>query len=479
MFYNRSAELEVLRNAIGSSRGEMAIVYGRRGVGKTALLREAVRGAPGHVIFYRATRRTLSMQLDTITQAVRSAFPDDFIPQSFETTDVFLRFVAHKAAQAAPHGASEPIVLVIDELPYLAAEDPGFLTSLQHWWDDHKRLATIKVFMTGSYVAFMERSVLDVNAPLYNRRTCSLRLMPMDYAEAALFFPGYSLEHRLLVYAILGGMPSYLEQFDPNESIERNVVGTVFRQNTYLSEEPDWLLMEDLRRDAVYGSILRAVATGNRKPSDIARAIGRQSAQDVSSQLATMQELGLLDREVPVTERRNARSRKSLYSIADNYLDFWFRYVDPARGAISRGMGAEIWQRTVQPALNAYASRPAFERACRQCLWRALSAGTLGDLRFVEVGSWWGAGDREIDVVALDQSGKVVLVGSCKWTTAQADVGDYAALQRDAAIAGFAAEDLRLALFSRNGFTDRIRALADAQETGRLLLVDLPTMFSV
>jgi len=91
-------------------------------------------------------------------------------------------------------------------------------------------------------------------------------------------------------YAILGGMPSYLEQFDPAASIEENVKATVLRRNTYLSEEPDWLLLEELRRDVTYGSILRAVAMGERKPSDI----GRQSAQDVAPALANLQDMGLL-----------------------------------------------------------------------------------------------------------------------------------------------------------------------------------------
>src|SRR5262249_4391306 len=144
------------------------------------------------------------------------------------------------------------------------------------------------------------RQVLEHNAPLYNRRTGAMRLDPMDYAEAALFFYRYGFEEKMIAYAVLGGLPSYLEQFDPWQSIEWNVKATVLKQNTYLSEEPDWLLLEDLRRDVTYGSILRAVAMGERKPSDIARAIGKDSAQDVGPRLATLQELGLLAREVPI-----------------------------------------------------------------------------------------------------------------------------------------------------------------------------------
>jgi AAA+ ATPase superfamily predicted ATPase len=481
-FYDRDRERAVLTEALTSARSELVILSGRRGVGKSALLDCVLRGAGVPFIFYRATRRTLPLQLAALTEAVREAYPAAFIGQPFASTPVFLDFLAHQAGEAQATGAV--VVAVLDELPYLADVDPGLLTILQHWWDTNKRRPNLKLFLAGSYVAFMERQVLDQNAPLYNRRTGAIRLEPMDYAEAALFFSSYTPEERMLAFSVLGGMPSYLEQFDPAKDVEANVKATVLRQNTYLSEEPDWLLLEDLRRDVIHGSILRAVAGGQRKPSDIARAIGKKAAQDIAPQLATLQDLGLLVREVPITERTQARSRNSLYFVADHYLAFWYRYVDPARSLVMRGLGERIWERSIAPTLAEYVSRPPFERACRQYLWRSLVAGTLpGGLEFTEVGGWWGGGDREIDVVAVKENGHVVLVGSCKWTAAPMDVREYAALQRDLTLAGLdvggADAEPWFALFSRSGFTPRLREIAAAQDPPRLLLVDLPSLYSV
>ena len=284
-FHNRVRELTSLHEALASARAELVIVYGRRGVGKSALLRHAleIHGLP--FLHYRATRRTPPFQMAELTEAARAAFPHAFLPQPFATFGTFLEFLTYQAAQGEAAGQAAPVAVVIDELPYLADADPGLLTVLQHWWDDNKRRPNLKIFLAGSYVAFMERQVLDANAPLYNRRTGAMKLEPLDYAEAGLFFPGYAPEQRMEAYAVLGGMPSYLEQFDPAIGVGENVRRTVLRQNTYLAQEPDWLLLEDLRRDAVYGSILRAVAGGERKPSDIARAIGKDSAQDVAQQL--------------------------------------------------------------------------------------------------------------------------------------------------------------------------------------------------
>ena len=487
-FHNLHQERQVLQEAVASPRSELIILYGRRGVGKSALLERTLTEQKANYIFFRATRRTLSLQMEALTNAAREAFPGAFVPQTFADVSIFLDFLAHQAGEEEKRGGP-PVVAVIDELPYLADVDAGLLTVLQHWWDANKRRPNLKLFLAGSYVAFMERQVLDSNAPLYNRRTGAMKLEPLDYAEAGLFFPDASPQEKMEIYAILGGMPSYLEQFDPALSLEENVKRTILRRNTYLSEEPDWLLLEDLRKDTLHGSILQAVARGERKPSDIARAIGKHSAQDIAPALETLRDLGLLVREVPVTEMGQSRSRNSLYWIADSYLEFWHRFVDPSRSLIARGLGARLWEQAIAPALQKYISRPTFERACRQYLWRAFGAGTLPpQLRLTEIGTWWGAGDKKLDVMGTDAQGAVVLIGSCKWTNAPMDVAEYAALLSDVRAVSADlklpkdipenAESPWLALFSRSGFTPRLEELAAQQTPQRILLFSLADLYA-
>ena len=474
-FLNRRRELHTLEEAIRSPRAEMVILYGRRGVGKSALMQHALEQTGRRYIYYRATRRTLPLQIAAMRDAVAQVYPEAYVPAVFTSTEDFLAYLAHLAS-----GQSEPLLFVIDELPYLVEADPSLLSVLQHWWDTHKSVPQIKVFLLGSTLAFMERQVLDAGAPLYHRRTRSLRLEPMDYAEAALFFPMYSPQQKMEAYAILGGMPLYLEQFDPEQDIEQNVISTVLQRHTFLSEEPEWLLLEEFRRDLLYSSILRAVAAGHRRPSDIANAIGKGSAQDISVALDKLQQLGLIVREVPVTERSLPRSRRSLYYLADEYLHFWYRFVDPYSSMVARGLGRQVWEQHIAPLLSHFVSRPAFERACRQYVWRVVEAGKWS-LPLVAIGAWWGAGGREIDVVAVDEQYRLVLAGSCKWTSDPVDIADYVALQRNVQLAQ---EELRprekptFALFSRTGFTPRLQQLAQA-EGERLLLVDLKQMYEV
>ena len=479
-FHNRDRERRSLAQTLQSKRAELVILYGRRGVGKSALLREVLNAEGYSFLYYRAVRRTLPLQLEALTASFRATFPTVFLPQPFASTSVFLDALVYEAEAREKRGDLAPVCVVIDELPYLADVDPGLLTVLQHFWDDNKRRPNLKMFLCGSYLAFMERQVLDERSPLYNRRTGAMKLEPMDYAEAALFFPGYPPEEKMTVYGVLGGMPSYLEQFDPNRSVEDNARATILRPNTYLAQEPEWLLLEDLRRDVIYGSMLRAVAQGARKPSDIARAIGKDSAQEIGQHLATLQELGLMVRDVPITEKRNVRSRNSLYFLADNYLDFWYRFVDPARSLVSQEMGGQVWDRQIAPKLQEHISRPTFERACREFLWRSLRADRLPDgLRFTDVGTWWGAGDVEIDVVAVNEQNTVTAVGSCKWTNNSVGLREYDALRRDLAKAGIAQDDPFYFLFSRSGFNEPLIEFAKADPTGRLVLVSLEEMYTV
>lgn len=470
-FYNRGRELETIRRACHSRTSELFIVYGRRGIGKSTLLAEAVRGM--RHIFYKATRETLPLQLEGLTGMVREAYPDVYLPGSFPSFAEFLQFLVHTADQQS----GEPLVAIIDELPYLADVDSGLLTTLQHWRDRYKSVANLKLFLAGSYVSFMETRVLDVNAPLYNRRSGSLKVEPLNYREAALFFPSYSPRERIEAYAILGGMPSYLEQFDPDKGWEENLLDTALQPSTYLHEEPNWLLLEDLRRDVIYGSILRAIAAGNRKPSDIARAIGRSSASAIAPWLQTLVGLQLVRREVPITDRNRPGSRNSLYWLDDNYLTFYYRYVDPGRSLIAQGRGDRVLER-IRVSFHEFVARPPFEQVCRQFVWRAYAARRLpADLDFDAVGSWWN-GSHEIDVVA--QEGRTTtLVGSCKWSNAPMERSDLNDLRRtlDSAWKELnPVTDPWCALFSRQGFTTELVELA-SDPTSRLLLFSPEDLF--
>lgn len=456
----------------------MVVVYGRRGVGKSALLAEALRGS--RHFFYQASTRMLPQQLEDLTEAVRAFATQDFVVGVLPSIDSALDAIAQIAARMAP----EPAVVVFDELPYLALAEPAISSVLQRWWDRVRQQgpANLKVFLLGSLMSWMEEQTLSVRGPLHNRRTGQIRVEPLGYADSALFYPGYEPVDRVAAYAVWGGMPTYLSEIDPQSDLWSNVRESILVRSGRLAEEPVWLRFADLRSDAVYESILRAVATGSRRPGKIAVAIGRDKADEVMYHLDRLCDLHLLERVVPIHERRTVRSKNSLYRLADHYVAFWYRFVDRLRHLLAMGLYDQAVE-AIRRSFDHYVSEQAFEDLCRQYLWRAYATGRLPpDLTFDDIGAWWKSQNGDMDQIDLvaTKDDKAVLVGECKWSSQPCGSreleGLRAALRR-------AAEDLApvdrpwRALFSRSGFTSDIVALA-ADPAERLLLASPAELYA-
>lgn len=469
-FHNRAHELEDVRQALRSRRSELIIVYGRRGAGKSALLAEALQGQTH--LFYQATTRALPQQMEDLTTALQAFAPEAMLLGVLPSFEAFLG-VLTRIARAR---RDSPIIIVIDELPYLAQADPAVPSVMQRWWDETRTegLTNLKVFLLGSMVSWMEEHTLSERGPLHNRRTGQIKLDPLGYAESALFYPAYTPVDRIAAYAIWGGLPSYICEIDPECGVWENVRDAVLPPAARLADEPSWLRFTDLRSDIVYSSILRAIALGQHQPSKIATAVGKNSGSDVMYHLEQLCDLRLVERVVPLHERHRQRSRNSLYRLADHYVAFWYRYVDRLRHLLGMRHYDEAL-RQIQADFDKYVSEHAFEDICRQFVWVACGAGRLpSQLSFDSLGSWWTAREDamdELDVVATD-GGRAVLIGECKWSVQKVDRRDLEGLQ---AALRKAYDDLKpvdrpwRALFSKSGFTNDLIELA-ANPAERILL---------
>jgi AAA+ ATPase superfamily predicted ATPase len=476
-FYNRVVELAALRTLFAGPKSEMVIVHGRRGSGKSALLLEAIKGH--RAIYYQATAEVLPQQLEDITEAIRTAAPGTILPGQFPSLEQALRAVS-QLARAQP---GQPLVMIIDELPYLAEAEPALESIVQRWWDQEVRQAEVrnlKVILSGSHVSWMQEHLLAQHGPLHNRRTAQMEIAPFSYLHAAHFYPTYQAEDRVRAFAIYGGLPSYLQEIGATQPLWDNVRQTILDPTARLAEEPDWLRFTDLRADEIYGSLLRAIATGRHSAGDIASAVGKDHVSDISRQLRQLQDMHLLARVVPVTGERGTRPQ---YQLTDPFLQFWYRYIGPLRNLLAlRQFDAALTR--IQADIDLAMTPRIFEAICRDYLWQALSAGVLPpELQFTDVGSWWiarkGAQD-ELDVVAMD-GGRTVLVGECKWSNAPMDHRDLegvdAALRLGATELNPIAHAWRV-LYSRSGFTTNLAArAADAAE--QLLLVTPRDLYAV
>lgn len=465
MFVARTAELETLERLYDQPSFQMAVVYGRRRVGKTALLDEFARDRD--TLYFTAQQKSNTLNLRSFSQVAYAFFDLPQAAGAFGTWEDALAFVA---AQASRKGK---FLFVFDEFPYAAEAEPALPSILQIAIDHAFKDTQVCLVLCGSNEGFMDNEVLGRKSPLYGRRNAQIRLQPFDYRDAALMLPGLTAQDRVQYYAVFGGTPYYLAQIDTHESFEENVTRLFFDMAGLLYAEPQMLLRQELREPALYTSVLDAVATGASVPKQIAERAG-VDGRAVGRYLATLLELGILEKVFPFGENP-ATSRKGHYRISDPFFAFWYRFVSPLVGAIESGTGRVAAQATAfGEDLSAYVGRQ-FERVCLQWVVRQNGAG---ELPFVasSFGSWWGTDPEvreqaDIDIVAADTRGKQLLVGECKWRN---EFNETAALEtlerRSALLRGFACR--QLVLFSKFPVTDATAQKTSTREDVRLVSAD-------
>ncbi len=238
----------------------------------------------------------------------------------------------------AAHARTTRLGVVLDEFSYYVDETPGLPSLVQRWWDRQAQDTRVFFVLADSHVTFVDRLVAS-DQPLYGRRTHDLRVRPFDYADAARFFPTYSADDRIRDYGVLGGMPAYLSVVDPIRSLADNLQDVVLADAAAPRREPDYLFAQErsIRDPVRFRSVLRAVAEQHTQPNEIAQAAGYQIGADVSLVLERLQGMNLVERITPTPGRSGGRI--SRYVISDNFLAFWFRFVQPAEGLLDRGLG--------------------------------------------------------------------------------------------------------------------------------------------
>jgi AAA+ ATPase superfamily predicted ATPase len=409
-------------------------------------------------IFFIATLSSDSDQL--------AAFSQKIYGFTHQTTPTGFTFPSWEAAfQALADLPMQPRpVVILDEFTYLISGNKAIPFILQKVWDEKLKNTRLMLVLCGSYIGMMETEVLGYQAPLYGRRTASTLLRPLDLPSSALFFPNYSVDDQFLAWAVLGGMPYYLNAFADDRDLYLNISEQILDpQGGTLFSEPRLLLMEELREPRNYFSILRAIAQGRTRLNEIAQASGVGETSSVSRYLDILQQMHLVTRRVPATESQPEKSKKGLYQIDDHFLRFWFRYVHPNQSALDLGLSQAILDQRIRPDLDHFAAA-AFEEAAQMHIARLAQAGKLNFIP-ERIGGWW---DRtaEIDVLAISQTERAALVGECKWSIHPVGINVLDDLRQKAntIMKDNEIHKVQYVLFSRSGFTPAVEEQARIEE---------------
>jgi AAA+ ATPase superfamily predicted ATPase len=444
MFIDRENELAFLEKKWEESNAQMIVLWGKRRVGKTELVKQFIENKP-HVYFLAESTHERE-QLKRFSFALGEFFKESLLAtRGFENWEESFRYIKEK---------NKKFVLVFDEFPYLIQANRGITSIFQHLWDEYLSKSPIFLVLLGSSVAMMETDVLGYKAPLFGRRTGQWKIQPMSFNDMRKFRKSKSFEDQMLHYAVGGGTPAYWLWLSKKNSFYQNLQNHVLKKGEPLYDEVEFILREELREPRYYFALLQAIAQGKRRLSEIvnATAIPQPTA---NKYLGVLSDLDILERELPVTEDKPLKSKKGFYKIKDEFFQFWFRFVFPKRAALEMDHIDRVIE-DIKQGMSDYVSF-VYEKVAREIVMN--NSALFFD--FERLGRWWDRND-EIDIVGLSRESNAILFGEVKWSQRTVGVNIFEELRmKSKKISwGDAKTAIFYVLFSKKGFTDGMIELA-------------------
>lgn len=479
MFIGREAELKFLQDKYTEERGQLIVLYGRRRVGKTETLREFCKDKP-HV-FFSCTQTTDLVQLRNFSSRM---FKEN-IPAKNYISEFADWEKAFRAVLDLPYGNQKKL-LVIDEFPYMCRGNKSIPSILQNLWDAELRDSNVMIILCGSAMSFIEKELLSEKNPLYGRATGIYKMKEMGFYDAIKFFPEYSDRDKVLTYAVLGGIPHYLRQWNPKLSVDENIKRNILTKGCILYSEVEFLLHQELRETPIYNSIIEAVALGNTKLNDISQKSLLEDTAKTSVYLKNLMELGIVEREFSVDSKikERANTGRGTYRLTDNFFRFWYAFGFANYSQLEDGDVDGVYEYVVEPALHEFASF-AFEDVCREFV-RMLQKKNELPFRYSKMGRWMGkttvrdekasdglrTAETEIDLLCIGKDAKEYLVGECKFKGVPFSYSEY--LDTLAKLTPLKEKSkFYYALFSESGFDQKILDCAAMNETQLYSLEDI------
>ena len=450
-FINREQEMKFLNTEYSRKGSSLIILYGRRRVGKTELSATFMNDKNG--LYFLVTEESEPQNRNAFKDAVADFCDNDLLKHAkVDSWEILFKTLLSKAV-------AEKLIVVIDEFQYLGKSNPAFPSIFQKIWDTVLKNENIMVILCGSLISMMESQTLNYASPLYGRRTGQIKLKQISFSHYQEFFPQKKHKDLIEYYAVTGGVPKYIELFYDSEDIYSAIDKNILSKQSFLYDEPNFLLQREVTEVGSYFSVIKTIAAGNQKLAKIAGALELKQT-GLTKYLKTLIDLDILEREVPITEENPEKSKKGLYKIKDNFILFWFKFIYPNLSFIESG-NKELAMRKIKANLMDGHVSYVYEDICIEEMWK-MNAQEKWDFTFDKVGRWWNK-NKEIDIVAFDSTGTDIIFGECKYWESKVGVNVLTALEEKAKAVEWKREQRKdhFILFSINGFTEELTVLSN------------------
>lgn len=399
IFLGRNDELQSLEDHYSSKKAEFIVLYGRRRIGKTELIKQFSKNK--RAFYYLCTKEDLKIQIQRIAKLI-SEKSKLTVPLILDFDD-FGKFIQSISEQ-------ERFILAIDEFPFLIEGNEEATSVWQRIWDEFLSKTKIFMILCGSSISMMESEVLGTKSPLYGRRTGQIKLGPLSFLETIKFYPKFPIEKAVYFFSITDGIPFYILEMDPKLSFLKNIEENIARKDKLLYEEPELLLKEELREPRVYNQILRTIASGATKVTDICNKSGIPQNQ-ITKYLNVLIDLQFIKKKIPVTIKKET-SKQTLYFIKDNFLHFYYKFIEPNKYLVEQDKQKELSEK-IEKELDSFIGKWVFEDVILSLFEKRVAKAPFV---FSKSGSWWNRQGKEIDIILINEEEQKILFCEVKWT---------------------------------------------------------------
>ncbi len=451
-FINRKSELKSLEELYASSeKGELVVLYGRRRLGKTALIKQFITGKAS--AYYMADRAAEKAQMAAFALILSESISEPTLSAASYSSwyDLFAAFDRVRRKE-------ERFILVIDEYQYLCQTQPAFSSFLQKWWDEHWQNQNLILILCGSLTSMMFKETIASSSPLYGRASSSILLRPLSFSHLGNFFKTDLSDNELVeFYALCGGVPRYMNLVSKYSNYMVALENLILRPEGILYSEAKNILREEISVPNVCWSILNAIAGGSTRISELGAKLSLPANQ-LTRYMDLLKELQLVRRIVPVLESDPQKSKKGIYTVCDPFFRLWFGTIYPYESFLEIGNTSLVLRRIRERLTNHIAK--CYEELCTE---RLLSVED--DMQCLKIGRQWGK-NYEIDIAGADEEGKLSLIGECKWSNHKVGISLLKELQNKILENSLpVSKNCRFIFFSKSGFTDDLIKLSKEDKT--------------
>lgn len=399
MFYGRDNERKKL-SAMFHAQGQMiSLIYGRRRIGKSELIKQVLKETNIKGIYYECKQTTEQNNVDSLAELIGENF--GFPKPAFDNIEVLLQFLFKMSEQ-------EPLILVLDEYPYLQENAKGLDSILQSVIDHYKDTSNMKLIICGSYVDTM-KSLLEKQNPLYGRIDLVLNLKPMDYYESALFYSEFSEEDKVRLFSVFGGIPYYNRLIDEKKSVRENIIELIASPGARLENEVTMYLNSEISKITNANEVFETLAKGFSRYKDILDQSNVSSGPALIDVLDKLMRMDVVAKEAPINDENN--KKKSGYYISDNLSLFYYKYIFRNMSRMNIMDPAVFYDKYIADDFETKYVPKSFEKICKQYLIRKNRNGLMDEV-FEKIGKYYyddpvEKRNGEFDIVTLDDKGYI------------------------------------------------------------------------